>query len=125
MAAEEFGGGRRRAGAGVKQGDADLTAGECAVEDREISHDDGQKAEACAGFKDNQFAGRGAVWSDVSETEGEDGCAAYIEIGEESGRLGSVDEWASESEVNESKAEHHDPRPNDEQEDEGHGVRSS
>jgi hypothetical protein len=80
VAAKELGGSWRRPGAGVEQGDADLSPGKRAVENRKISHDDGQKAEPGAGFEDDEFTRPGAVRSYVSQTEGEDGGAAHIEV---------------------------------------------
>ena len=56
VAAHELGGGGRRAGAGVEQGDADFAAREGAVEDGEISHDDGEEAEAGAAFENEEDA---------------------------------------------------------------------
>ena len=51
--AQELGGGWRRAGARVEQGDGDFAAGEGAIEDGKVPHDDGEKPEAGAGLEDH------------------------------------------------------------------------
>src|ERR1700722_18167622 len=48
--AHELSRGWGRAGPGIKERDADFSSRECSVKYREVAHDDGEKAEACAGF---------------------------------------------------------------------------
>jgi len=85
MAAEQFGGGGWGAGACVEQGDAHLAAGKGAVEDGKIAHDDGEKAETGSGFKNDKDAGGSGSRQYVSQTQGEDGGSADVEVGEKAG----------------------------------------
>ena len=70
VAREQFGGGGRGAGTGVKQGDRDLTAAEGGVEDGDVADDEGDEAEAGAAFDDHEHAGDLAAGHDVTGAEG-------------------------------------------------------
>ena len=57
VAAQELGGGGRRAGAGVEQGDVDFAVRRRRRRDGNVADDEGDQAEAGAGFEDDEGAG--------------------------------------------------------------------
>ena len=118
VAAHEFGGGGRRAGAGVEESDVDFAAREGGVEDGEISHDDGEETEAGAAFKNQEEARERAVRRDVAEAEGEERGSADVEVGVEVGGLRGVDEGTADGVVDEGEAEDHGGGPDDEKKNE-------
>src|SRR5512146_1330262 len=84
-AAEHFGGAGRRAGARVEERDVHFAGGESAVEHGQIADDDGEKAEADAGFADSDDAGEFGAGSDIAEAESEKRGAAHVQIGAKAG----------------------------------------
>jgi hypothetical protein len=96
----------------------DFAAGECAVEDGEISHDNGEEAEAHAAFENEEDARERAVRRDVAEAEGEEGGSADVEVGAEVRGLRGVDEGTADGVVDEGEAEDHDCGPDDEKKNE-------
>ena len=122
VAAHELGGGGRRAGAGVEQCNADFAAGKGAVEDGEISHDDGKEAEAGAAFENDERARPGTVRRDVAETEGEEGGSADVEVGIKVGGARGVVEGTAAGVVDEGETDDHGCGPDDEENDEREGT---
>ena len=86
VAAEEFPGGRRSSGAGVKQRDVYFALGERTVDKWQIADDHGEKAEAQAGFGYDERRERSGARDDVAEAEGEEGRGAEVDIGPEAVR---------------------------------------
>ena len=70
-----------RAGAGIEERDADFAPRERSVEDGEVAHDDGEKAEAGAGFTGGEDARDLSVRGYVAKTEREEVRTADVEIG--------------------------------------------
>ena len=71
-----------RAGARVEERDTDLAARKCCVQHREVAHDDGEKAEAGAGFKYGENACNLRTGSYVAEAERKEIGAADIKVGQ-------------------------------------------
>ncbi len=123
VAAEEFGGGGGRAGAGVEQGDRDLAAAEGGVEDGDVADDEGDEAEAGAALKDHEEAGHLAAGNDVAGAERGKGGAADVDIRKEAeagmmaGREAGVHIGGAEAVEHEGEAEGEQAGPEEEQKD--------
>src|SRR5205814_1211541 len=69
VAAKQFSGGGRRAGARIEQGDIHFPLGERAIDERQIANDGGKKSETKTGFGDHQRAGQAGTRNDVARSE--------------------------------------------------------
>src|SRR5690348_711773 len=84
-AAEHFRSAGRRAGTRVEERDVDFAGGKRAVKHGQIADDDGEEAEAEAGFADGNDARDFGARSDVAESESEECGAAHVQIGAKAG----------------------------------------
>src|SRR5207245_3509913 len=71
QAQEKLSRGRRRTGAGVEHGNAQLAPGESLVQDRQVADDDGDKAKAGACLGDGQESAKGMDGPDLAGAERE------------------------------------------------------
>lgn len=121
---EEFGGGGRGAGAGVKQGDRNLATAEGGVEHGNVADDQGDEAEAGAAFDDHEQAGDLAAGNDIAGTKGGERGAADVDIGKKAGAgmvvggEAGVLVGSAETVENESEAEGEEGGPEEQQKDE-------
>lgn len=118
VATKEFGGAGWRTGAGVKERDVDFAAGECAVEDGEVPDDEGDKAEADAGFQHEQAAREPGDGGDVSEAEGEERGAADVEVRVQGFEQKGIVKGRAEAVEDEREAHHDGDSPDGDEEDE-------
>src|SRR3569833_3407847 len=119
MPAQEFGSGGWRPCSGVQERNANFASGKCAIENREVTHDDSQEAESCTGFQRAKSARDLSVGCDISKTKCEEVCSAYVEIREVAVLTGGIVEWVSERVVDERITEDHTACPDDEKEYQG------
>src|SRR6266851_7692117 len=118
VAAKQFAGGGRRAGARIKQGDIHLALGERSVDERQIADDGSKKSEAKTGFGDNQGTGQAGARNDVAQAEGEEGRAAEIDIRQETGLAARHDHRGPGAILHETEAKHEANGPNSDENEE-------
>src|SRR4029077_7853394 len=87
VAAKEFTGSGRRAGAGVEQRDIDLALGEGSVYKWEIADHRGKKAETKTSFRDDQKTSDAGMRNHVAESKSEERGSAEITIRVQAGGL--------------------------------------
>src|SRR4029077_18145063 len=88
VAAKQFTGSGRRAGAGVEQGDIDLALGEGTVDKWEIADHRGEKAETKTSFRDDQKTSDAGTRYHVAESKCEERGSAEIDIRVQAGGQG-------------------------------------
>ena len=125
VAANEFGRVGRGTGARVEKGYADLPAGEGLIQNGKVADDESDKTEANTGLEDDDGSCEQAVWNDVSQAEGEEGCAADVEVSAELGPSAvgvghhGVAEGGMHGEVEQPEAGDQENRPEEEEQKKG------
>src|SRR5258708_17896758 len=112
VAAKQFAGRGRRAGAGIEQGDIHLALGERAVDERQVTNDGGKKTETKPCFGYDQGASQAGARNDVAKAESEEGRAAEIDIRLEAGLAARHHHGGPGAILHEAEAKHETNSPN-------------
>ena len=119
---EDLGGGRRGAGPGVQKRDADFAFREGLVEHRHVADDDGDEAEADAGFEYDDHAAEVVERHDVAVAESEERDSTEVQVGEDVGhRSGWRLELRSQGPVEDAEGEDQQDSPEGEEQQEREG----
>ena len=119
MAAQELGGGGRRAGARVEEGNVHFAARERSVEHRQIGNHDGEKTKAGSRFEYGDDASERRVRRHVAQAEREERRAAEIQLGAEGFESRAAFQDGCARPLHHGKGQNQAARPDSEQRQDG------